>query len=154
MANSTIANLDAIAGIVPSDAEIIAQQNGETVAKKATALQVTAQSFLATNLKSGDYTVGTDDPNEAYGGIIYVMTAAVITYPAAAVGMNFSIVTIGSVAVSGKPNALDMQILDGVTLDDGDKATNTSTSGDIITVSYHSVDGWYAVSSFWTDGGA
>ena len=50
--------------------------------------------------------------------------------------------------------ASDKLVLDGVTLDDGDKATNTSTTGDIIVLTYYSADGWYAASDGWTDTGA
>jgi len=111
---------------------------------------------VVTNSKAAAYTIGTDNAMEAYGGVIYVTDAAVITYPAVATGMHFTIITIGAVAVSGDPNNSDKQYLDGTLLDDGDKVTNTSTTGDLIVVTYFSADGWYTISGSndgdpWTD---
>lgn len=105
--------------------------------------------------------VATDTPigtgAAAYGGTIYVTSAATITAPAVAVGMNFTVVTIGDIAVSLDVNASDKMILDGVALDDGDEATNTSKAGDTITCQYYSADGWYCWSGtvlggHWTNG--
>lgn len=114
---------------------------------------------VVTATKTSAYTIGTDDANEAYGGVIYVTSAAVITAPAVAVGMSFTVITIGAIAVSLDVNANDKMYLDGVLLDDGDKATNTSTTGDTIVCTYFSADGWYCMSGspdgdHWTDGGA
>ena len=88
------------------------------------------------------------------GGIIYVTGAATITLPAVADGMSVSIHTIGAIAVSVDPNASDKIWLDGTALDDGDKITNKSTSGDIAVLTYYSADGWHATTNGWTDGGA
>lgn len=99
------------------------------------------------------YTVGTTDAREAYGGVITVTGAATITAPAAAAGMSFTVITHGAIAVSVDVNAADLMWLDGVALDDGDKATNTSTTGDIIVFTYFDSTGWNAVSNAWTDGG-
>ncbi len=98
------------------------------------------------------YTIGTTDPQEAYGGIIYVTGACTVTIPAVAAGMNFTVITIGAIAVSVDPNASDLLILDGTTLDDGDKATNTSTTGDIAVFTYYDATGFYVTSNSWTDG--
>ena len=115
-------------------------------------------NYTATASKSAAYTIGTDDNREAYGGVIYVTSAATITIPAVTSGMSFTVITIGAIAVSVDPNASDKMYLDGVLLDDGDQATNTSTTGDLITCSYFSADGWYCASGSpdgdqWTDGG-
>lgn len=126
------------------------------VTLQGTAVQI---SGPATNIKSGAYTVGTDDPRECYGGIIYVTSATTIT---ACDGlddnMGFTIITIGAIAVSADVQSDDLMYLDGTALDDGDKATNTSTTGDMIVFSYYSASGWYAASGspdgdHWTDGG-
>lgn len=109
---------------------------------------------IKTITKSGNYTLGTDSANEAYGYIVYVTAAATITLPAIAVGMSVTVIVVGAVAVSVKPNASDKIVLDGTTLDDGDKATSTSTTGDIAVFTYYSADGWYASTNGWTDGGA
>ena len=104
--------------------------------------------------KSGNYTAGTDDADEMYGGIIYVSGAATITLPAVATGMSVTVATIGAVAVSVDPNASDLIYLDGTALDDGDKITNTSTAGDLAVLTYYDATGWYAATNSWTDGGA
>tara|TARA_R110000824_G_scaffold392073_1_gene590230 strand:- start:67 stop:273 length:207 start_codon:yes stop_codon:yes gene_type:complete len=68
--------------------------------------------------------------------------------------MSVTIYTVGAVAVSVDPDDGDLLMLDGVALDDGDKATNTSTTGDSIKLFYYDSTGWYAESDSWTDGGA
>jgi hypothetical protein len=110
--------------------------------------------------KSGAYTIGTDDGKECYGGVIYVTSGATITAcDNLAAGMGFSVVTIGAIAVSLDVQADDLMYLDGTALDDGDKADNTSTTGDIIQCTYYDATGWYCASGspdgdHWTDGGA
>lgn len=110
--------------------------------------------------KSGNYTlVG----SEVYNTILYVDGAATITLPAISTITNAEKVcvvvhTIGDVAVSVDPNGADYLILDGVVLDDGDKATNKSDSADCIIITYFSADGFYASSGSlttpftWADG--
>jgi len=112
----------------------------------------------ATTSTATSYTIGTDSPDEAYGGTVYVTATSTITAPAVLSGMNFTVVTIGNIVVSLDVNAADKMILDGVTLDDGDKATNTSAAGDTITCQYYSADGYYCWSgtvlgTHWTDTG-
>lgn len=114
-------------------------------------------SVMKTASKAAAYTIGTDDADEAYGGTIYVTSAATITAPAVTAGMNFTVVTIGAIAVSLDVNASDRMYLDGTALADGDKATNTSTTGDTITCAYESSAGWFCWSGspdgdHWTDG--
>ena len=110
--------------------------------------------------KTAAYTIGTDNAKECYGGVVYVTSAAVITAcDALASGMNFTVVTIGAIAVSLDTQTDDLMYLDGIALDDGDRATNTSTTGDIITCTYYNATGWYCASGspdgdHWTDGGA
>lgn len=91
---------------------------------------------------------------ECYGGVHYVTSAATITLPAAEAGMSVTIITVGAIAVSVDPNASDLIMLDGVALDDGDKITNLSTTGDIAVLTYYDATGWYAATNGWTDGGA
>jgi len=119
---------------------------------------ITGKGTVAvTASKATTYTIGTDSASESYGGTISVTSAVTITAPAVATGMNFAIVTIGDIAVSLDVNASDKMVLDGVTLADGDKATNSSKSGDTIVCQYYSADGFYCWSStvlggHWTDG--
>ena len=107
-------------------------------------------------------TIGTDcdstKTNVAYGGIVYVTGAATVTLPAIGYGMSITVITVGAVAVSVDTNANDLMYLDGVALNDGDKATNRSTTGDLIHCNYYSAAGWYCASGSttgdqWTDGG-
>ena len=47
--------------------------------------------------------------------------------------------------------------LDGTALANGDQATNTSTTGDLIVFTYYDATGWYAASGsndgdLWSDG--
>lgn len=107
---------------------------------------------LVTASKSGNYTLGTDNANELYGGVIYVSGAATITVPAVATGASFTVITIGAVAVSVDVNAADRTVLDGTALSDGDQITNTSTAGDIAVFTHESASGWYAATNGWTDG--
>lgn len=106
---------------------------------------------LVTKTTATDYTVGTTDPAELKGGVIYVTGAATITIPARAAGYHFTVITVGAVAVSVDPNAADLIMLDGVALADGDKITNTSTSGDIAVITDYDATGFYAATDGWTD---
>lgn len=87
------------------------------------------------------------------GTVVYVTGAATITLPAVASGMSVTIITIGAVAVSIDPQADDLIYLDGTALDDGDKITNLSTTGDTAVITYYDGTGWYATTNAWTDGG-
>lgn len=114
--------------------------------------QLDAKAFRpASKVTATNYTIGTTDPNELYGGVIYVTAAATITIPAVAAGASFTVVTIGAVAVSVDPNASDLIYLDGVALSDGDKITNLSTAGDIAVFTYYDATGWHASTNGWTD---
>lgn len=109
---------------------------------------------ITTKITSTTYTIGTTDPAEAYGGVIYVTGNCTITIPAVTAGMNFCVVTLGAYTVSVKANASDLIYLDGTALDDGDKITNTATTGDMATFFYYNATGWVAITDGWSDGGA
>lgn len=132
----------------------------DAVARDASAGSFTFIGFTKTASKSAAYTIGTDDLNECYGGVLYVTSAAVITgCDNLVAGMGYTVITIGATAVSLDMQSDDRMYLDGVALNDGDKATNTSTTGDIITCTYESAAGLYCASGspdgdHWTDGGA
>lgn len=122
-------------------------------------LAVTALATTPTT-KTAAYTIGTDDAQECYGGTVYVTSAATITAcDGLASGMWFKVVTVGAIAVSLDVQSDDLMYLDGTALDDGDKATNTSTTGDTIYCEYYNSTGWFCWSGspdgdHWTDGGA
>jgi hypothetical protein len=114
---------------------------------------------VITNSKSANYIIGTDNAAECYGGIIYVTSTCDITAcDNLAAGMNFTVITIGATQVDVDVQADDLMNLDGTPLNDGDKAVNTSTAGDIISCYYYDATGWYCISGGtdgdrWTDGG-
>jgi hypothetical protein len=93
------------------------------------------------------------DASECVNGIIYVSSAATMTLPAVDSTMSVTIATVGATAVSVDPNGSEVLVLDGINLTGGHKATNLSTAGDLITLSYKSAGVWYAASNGWTDGG-
>lgn len=106
---------------------------------------------ITTNSKAAAYTVGTDNLCECYGGVVYVTSAATITAcDNLAAEMNFTVITIGAIAVSVDPQNDDLVVRDGTAQTDGQAITNTSTAGDIATCSYYSVDGWYCATNGWT----
>ncbi len=117
------------------------------------ALTGTAQLRPAVKQTSSNYTVGTTDPNELYGGIIYVTDACTITIPAVVAGASFTVVTIGAKAVSVDPNGSDLIVRDGTAQADGEKITNLSTAGDIAVLTYYDATGWSASTNGWTNGG-
>lgn len=112
-----------------------------------------AKLSAPTKITAADYTVGTTDSRELYGGTIYVTAPATITIPAVAVGGSFTVITVGAIAVSVDPNAADLIVLDGTAQADGEKITNLSTAGDIATFTYYDGTGWAASTNGWTNGG-
>jgi hypothetical protein len=108
-------------------------------------------SDIAVKTTAANYTVGTDDPRELYGGVIRVTAACTITIPAVAAGMHFTVITIGAVAVVINPDNADKIYLDGTALADGDSITNLSTAGNIAVISYAGTDGFDAITNGWTD---
>jgi hypothetical protein len=119
-----------------------------------TAVFINTYEIVTKTNAAATYTVGTTDPLESYGGIIYATGACTITLEAVVAGMSVTVITVGDIAVSVKAGTNDLIVLDGTALDDADKATNLSATGDIIVLTYYSADGWYATSNSWTDGGA
>lgn len=84
---------------------------------------------------------------EGYGSIHYVDTASTVNIPAVQDGCSFTIVTIGAIAVTVDIDGADQLRLNGSPFDAvGDGATNSSTAGDTIVITYYSADGWHAIS--------
>jgi hypothetical protein len=117
---------------------------------KTIALDTNTVTVYTTKYSAGSHTLAT---TEVYGGVIYQTGAGTIVLPAVAAGMSVTVITIGAVAVSVDPNASEILVLDGTSLTGGHKATNLSTAGDIITLTYYAAGEWYAASNGWTDGG-
>lgn len=147
---------------IASDAKIASAMSklGMTAFPTDDSLVLKAILVALGNTSSGAVTTGTYSTSqvltaaEVAGSIIYVTGAATITLPPVTAGASVTILTIGNVAVSVKPDAADLIVLDGVALVDGNKATNTSTAGDIAVLTYYDATGWYAATNSWTDGGA
>lgn len=116
------------------------------------ALDSKAGKAVPVKVTASNYTVGTTDPNELYGGVIYVTAAATLTLPAVVSGASFTVITVGAFAVSVDPNAADLIVLDGTALSDGDKITNLSHTGDVAVLTYYDATGWYASTNGWIDG--
>ena len=114
---------------------------------------------VVTKSTSANYTIGTTNAYESYGGVIYADTNCVVTAPNAAAGMSFSVITIGSTWVCVDVNSTgDRMYLDGTELNFGHKASNTTTTGDSIVCTYYDPNGWYCMSGSpdgdnWSDGG-
>lgn len=126
---------------------------GTNTTQVATTAFVQQERAIVTKNTAASYTIGTTDPRELYGGVIYVTGAATITVPAVAAGASFTVITIGAVAVSVDPNAADLIYLNGTALADGDKITNASTTGDMAVFTYYDSTGWVAqTNTGWTDG--
>lgn len=114
---------------------------------------------VTNNVVSANYTIGTDSLAECYGGVIFADTNGTVVTGCddLANGMSWTVKTVGAVTVHGDVQSDDKQYLDGVLLDDGDKATNTATTGDLWHCSYYSAIGVDCVSGspdgdHWTDG--
>jgi hypothetical protein len=103
-----------------------------------------------TNSKSGAYTIGTDDPRECFGGVLYATGAMTFTACEALPGVNFTIVDRGGAAIVCDPDATgteDYIDLDGTLLAQGANVTSTSTTGDILSCVYaHVVNVLYCAS--------
>lgn len=141
---------DIVDGPTPPSGTIVGTSDSQTLTNKEIVADVNTMK-IATEIHS---TSDTLTAAECYGKVHYVSSAATLTLPAVAAGMHLTVATIGAVAVSVDPNASDKIYLDGTALDDGDKITNLSTAGDVVTLTYYSADGWYASTNGWTDGGA
>lgn len=71
-------------------------------------------------------------------------------------GSSFCVQTVGAIAISVDPHANDSMTLEGVEDTNGDKVTNTSTTGDLACFVACAPDGWCIPSNpnSWTAGGA
>ncbi|WP_309381973.1 hypothetical protein [Cerasicoccus frondis] len=139
------------ADLEDGDLIVVDDGAGGTIRKSAMSRVKTYSNKLNTASYSANQTLTVAECN---GYVIYVTAACTITLPAIASGMSVTVITIGDVEVSIDPNASDLIMLDGTALDDGDKITNGSASGDIAVLTYYTGDGWHAATNGWTDGGA
>jgi len=86
-----------------------------------------------------------------YGGTFIANGTGIINLPAVAVGMNFTIITLGAIAVTINPDDANQILADGVLLDNGDALLNNSTAGDIAVCQYYQAGDWVCTTNGWTD---
>jgi hypothetical protein len=86
------------------------------------------------------------------GGVFYVMGAYTVTLAPVEDGLSITLFTVGDNEVSLDVDDNDLQVLDGIALSDGDKATNLSTAGNMAVVTYFDDTGWYTATDRWTNG--
>ena len=108
-----------------------------------------ATKTIATPVKSAAYTVGTDDTDEAYGGVVYTSSTGIITLPVLAVGMHLAVIAAGGVIVTIDPNGVDKIIIDGTDATAGVTITSPGDVGDIAVLTYHSAGTWFASTNTW-----
>ena len=65
--------------------------------------------------------------------------------------MNFTIITLGAIAVTINPDDANQILADGVMLDNGDALLNGSTAGDIAVCQYYQAGDWVCTTNGWTD---
>jgi hypothetical protein len=111
---------------------------------------------IVTAAKSSAYTLGTDNPIEAYGGVVVLTGAAVVTLPAAVVGMSFCVYANTTAKVSVKAGTSDHWIMtDATALDNGDKISATGTQSFVCGVCLEATH-WFIFGyrGTWADDGA
>jgi len=85
-----------------------------------------------------------------YGGTFICNVAGTIVLPVMAAGMNFTVITLGDIAVVIDTNAADGYLHNGVTGTEGKNITNLSTAGDIAVIQYYTTDDWLITTNGWT----
>jgi len=86
---------------------------------------------------SSAYTLGTNDPMELKGAVVYVTSTATLTLPAITTGSQTwcTVIPVGTAVATIDPNASDGIRLNGGTADtDGDSISSSGTAGDMATV--------------------
>jgi len=87
-----------------------------------------------------------------YGGTYICNGAGTAILPLMAVGMNFTIITLGAIAVVIDTNINDGYLADGTTGVEGAQLTNTSTAGNMAVIQYYTTDDWLITTDGWTPG--
>ena len=85
-----------------------------------------------------------------YGGTFICNVTGTIALPVMGVGMNFTIITLGDIAVVIDTNAADGYLHNGVTGAEGKNITNLSAAGDMAVVQYYTADDWLITTNEWT----
>lgn len=111
-----------------------------------------ADKAITTAIKAVAYTIGTDDADEAYGGVIYMSTTDTLTLPAIAVGMSVSILATAAVALTLDPDGTEKILLDGVDATAGVTIVSPGDIGDMAVLTYYGAGVWYAATNDWTAG--
>lgn len=85
-----------------------------------------------------------------YGGTFICNVTGTCQLPEMAAGMNFTIITLGAIAVVVDTHANDGYLMDGTTNAEGKNITNLSTAGDIAVFQYYTADDWLITTNGWT----
>lgn len=160
----TKAALDGISGLATGDRGIVITSSGVV-----TMYYYNGSQWVPTALsggvsiasKSSAYTLGNDNPGEAYGGVVYATGTFTLTLPEVVAsnptssqvvaGSSFCVETIGAYTVTIDPNGNDGIILahSSATRDtNGDAISNTSAAtGDSVCLIADSASGWTTLGS-------
>ncbi len=94
---------------------------------------------------------------QMFGQLVRMTAAGGVSLPAVtgANGWNILIETTDSFTVYADPDSNDVMVLDGITLDAGDRAQSSGVTGDTLLMINDTADGWSAWSgpNDWSDGG-
>jgi len=114
-----------------------------------TTLPVSAGSLTPVTGHAADFAAEFTGAN-LYGGTFVCSEAGTIQLPVMGVGMNFTVITLGALAVVIDTNGADGYLHNGVTNAEGKNLTNLSTAGDIAVVQYYTADDWLITTNGWT----
>lgn len=93
--------------------------------------------------KSDNYTLGTDDAQEAYGYMVWMSgDAKILTLPAVAAGMSVCVYSTDALTKVVDPNGSDGIRMGAARDTDGHKITSPGAIGDFVCLVADSADGW------------
>ena len=127
--------------------------DGSGVATTCSTQPVTGKVPIIT--KTDDYTLGTDDSQEAYGYMVFMSgDSKILTLPAVVAGMSVCVYSTDATAKVVDPNASD-GIRNGTAARnaDGHKITSDASAGAFVCLLADSADGWTVLgkSGVWSD---
>ena len=118
-----------------------AQGTWTPVGKYVAPVPLTGDADDFDNNFTGDY---------LYGGTYICNATGTCILPVMVSGMNFTIITLGAIAVIVDTNVADGYLHNGVTGTEGKHITNGSTAGDLVVVQSYDAADWLMTSNDWT----